>query len=538
MTPLFFRAVFYHRGVIAELFGNGRLRFQEVYMGQIKVSNLSFRYDGSFDDIFDNVSFTADTDWRLGFIGRNGKGKTTFLKLLLGKYTYSGTISAPCSFEYFPITLDSRQLSLTGEELIDELCPGHEKWRVIYELSMLGEGEELLSKKVLHLSLGQRTKLELSLLFSKENVFLLIDEPTNHLDAASREKVKEYLASKSGFILVSHDRDLLDGCTDHILSLNRKSIEVVRGNYSVWLENKQRKDAFSIAENEKHEKEIKDLRRASRKMSDWAEKSERSKIGGNAFEQFDRLPNARSYIGSKTKKMQKRVSAVKGRIEREIEKKEGLLEDIENVRDLKLFPLEYRKEVLVEFKDYSFRYGGSDRDAVKNVTFDVRRGERVLLRGANGCGKTTLIKRILYSLGLEKELIFTESGVCRVSPGLTVSYVSQDTSALRGSVEDFCRSEKIDRSRFCTILFQMGFGRTQFEKDISEYSDGQKKKVLVASSLCTSAHLYVWDEPLNFIDVFSREQIEGLILCFRPTMITVEHDVRFGEHIATKIVDV
>ncbi len=477
------------------------------------------------------------TDWRLGFIGRNGKGKTTFLKLLLGEYRYGGTISAPCAFEYFPIALEERQLSLTGEELIEELCPGHETWRLLCELSLLGEGEEMLSKKVSHLSLGQRTKLELALLFSKENEFLLIDEPTNHLDAAARDKVKEYLAGKSGFILVSHDRDLLDCCTDHILSLNRKNIEVIKGNYSVWLENKQRKDAFAIAENEKREKEIKDLRRSARQMSNWADKSERSKIGVAERENKDRLANARTYIGSKTKKMQKRVAAVKGRIEREIEEKKGLLEDIENARDLKLFPLEYRKDVLVEFKDYSFRYEGAERDAVKDVSFDVRRGERVLLRGANGCGKTTLIKRILCSIGIEKDLRFTESGVIRVSPGLTASYVSQDTSGLKGSVEEFCRAEKIDRSRFCTILFQMGLGRTQFEKDISEYSDGQKKKVLVAASLCTSAHLYVWDEPLNFIDVFSREQIEGLILKFRPTMLFVEHDIRFGENIATNIID-
>ncbi len=506
-------------------------------MGQIKVTDLSFRYDGSYDNIFENVSFTIDTDWRLGFIGRNGKGKTTFLKLLLGAYPYSGTISAPTSFEYFPITLGERQLSLTGEELVADLFPDHELWRVICELSLLGEDEEMLARRVSFLSLGQRTKLELAVLFSKENGFLLIDEPTNHLDAAAREKVKEYLSGKSGFILVSHDRDLLDACTDHILSLNKKNIEVVKGNYSVWWENKQKKDAFAEAENEKHEKEIKDLRKAARRMSQWAEKSESSKIGGSSSEMFDRLPNARTYIGSKTKKMQKRVSAVKGRIEREIEEKEGLLEDIENVRDLKLFPLEYRKDVLVEFKDYSFRYEGAERDAVKDVSFDVRRGERVLLRGANGCGKTTIFRRILNGLGRYADLSFTESGIFRTGSGLEVSYIDQDTSHLCGSIADFCRNAGIDRSRFCTILFQMGFGRVQFEKDISEFSDGQKKKVLTAASLCTSAHLYIWDEPLNFIDVFSREQIEGLILKFRPTMIFAEHDVRFEERIATKIID-
>ena len=506
-------------------------------MGQIKVVNLSFAYDGSFDNIFEDVSFTIDTDWRLGFIGRNGKGKTTFLKLLLGEYAYSGTITSPTAFEYFPIALDDEQLSLTGEELIYTLFPDHELWRVIREISLLGEGEEMLWETVRHLSLGQRTKLGLAVLFSKENEFLLIDEPTNHLDAAAREVVKEYLAGKSGFILVSHDRDLLDGTVDHILSLNKKNIEVIKGNYSVWRENKDRRDAYAIAENEKHEKEIKDLRQASRRMSEWAERSESSKIGLSQREKSEHGMGYRSYVGAKTKKMQKRVSAVAGRIEREIEEKEGLLEDIENVRDLKLFPLEYRKEVLVEFKDYSFRYDGAESDTVAGVSFDIRRGERVLLRGANGSGKTTLFKRIMFGLGSTDPLSFTESGIIRIGSGLTVSYINQDTSSLRGDVGSFCKSQDIDRSKFCTILFQMGFGRVQFEKDISEFSDGQKKKVLVAASLCTSAHLYIWDEPLNFIDVFSSEQIEALILKYCPTMLFAEHDVRFCEHIATKIVE-
>ena len=506
-------------------------------MGQIKVTNLCFRYDGSYDNIFENVSFTIDTAWRLGFIGRNGKGKTTFLKLLLGAYSYSGMISSPTRFEYFPPSLDERLSSLTGEELIGETYPDHETWRVICELSLLGETEDVLSKRVGELSPGQRTKLQLAIIFSKENAFLLIDEPTNHLDAAAREKVKEYLGSKDGFILVSHDRDLLDSCTDHILSLNRKSIEVTAGNYSVWLENKERHDAFAKAENEKHEKAIKELRNAARRMSNWADRSERSKIGGSPLEQRDRLPNSRSYIGSKTKKMQKRVASVKGRIEREIEEKGGLLEDVENIRDLKLFPLIHNKDVLIEFKDYSFRYDGAQRDAVSGVSFELRRGERLLLRGANGCGKSTLFKRIMQNLGENELPCFTENGIIRCASGLKASYVSQNTSCLAGDVIGFCEREKIDRSQFCTVLFQMGFSRAQFDKDISEFSDGQKKKVLVAASLCTCAHLYVWDEPLNYIDVFSREQIESLILKYSPTMIFAEHDVRFQEKIATRIIE-
>ncbi|MBR4205225.1 MAG: ABC-F family ATP-binding cassette domain-containing protein [Clostridia bacterium] len=508
-------------------------------MGQIKVTGLSFRYDGSFENLFENVSFTVDTDWRLGFIGRNGKGKTTFLKLLLGLYPYSGTISANTGFSYFPLTFGEDELDLTGWELLAARFPDREPWRVIRELACLGEGEELLQKKLGLNSLGQRAKFELAVLFSKENEFLLIDEPTNHLDAAAREKVKDYLASRSGFILVSHDRDFLDSCVDHILSLNKKNIDVQKGNYSVWWENKQRRDAFAEAENEKHEKQIRSLRDSARRMADWADKSESAKIGVSRSENRDRPANARTYIGSKTKKMQKRAAAAENRIEREIEQKEALLDDVEFVMDLKLSPLEYRKEVLFECADYTFRYAGAEQPALRHLSFDLRRGDRVLLSGANGCGKSTLLKRILLGTGAapSEPFAFEESGVFRVGSGLTVSYVSQDTSSLRGSVPDFCAAAGIDRSRFCTILYQMGLRRAQFEKDLSEFSDGQKKKALTAASLCASAHLYIWDEPLNFIDIFSREQIENLILKYRPTMIFAEHDKRFEDRIATKIVE-
>ena len=127
------------------------------------------------------------------------------------------------------------------------------------------------------LSHGERTKVLLAVLFSGDNDFLLIDEPTNHLDLEAREIVKKYLSAKKGFILVSHDRDLLDACIDHCLVLNRKSIEVQKGNFSSWWENKKRKDQFVMAENDKHKKEIVKLKQAAMRTSEWAEKMKEAK---------------------------------------------------------------------------------------------------------------------------------------------------------------------------------------------------------------------------------------------------------------------
>jgi lincosamide and streptogramin A transport system ATP-binding/permease protein len=161
------------------------------------------------------------------------------------------------------------------------------------------------------------------------------------------------------------------------------------------------------------------------------------------------------------------------------------------------------------------------------VSFIIRRGDRIALDGINGCGKSSLLRIICG------EHVGHEGTVC-VGSNLKISYVNQDTSRLSGSLDDFIRARDIDGTLFKAILNQMDFERGQFEKNMEEFSGGQKKKVLIASSLCDRANLYVWDEPLNFIDVYSRVQIERLILTYMPTMIFVEHDKAFRDRTATE----
>lgn len=508
-----------------------------MHMSQINVTNLTFSYEGSFDDIFENVSFSIDTDWKLGFVGRNGKGKTTFLRLLTGNYAYQGSISANTTFDYFPYPVTETQRNLPASAFLEELKAGCEEWRVICELAQLGEDAEILYRPFRTLSFGEQTKVLLALLFSGENDFLLIDEPTNHLDQTARECVKEYLSTKKGFILVSHDRDLLDACIDHVLVLNRQTIEVQSGNFSVWWENKQRKDQFALSENEKHVREIRTLRQAARRTAEWADKNERTKIGYDPIKEHDRGNGTRPYIGAKTKKMQSRVTQMKQRIDREIEEKEGLLQDLEKTVDLKLTPLSHHKNRIVNIRDYSLQYAGAAHPVFTDVTFEIQNGDRIALHGENGCGKSTLIKVILQKAGiLSSDMAFSEEGICETASGLVISYISQDTSGLKGGISDFCERKNLDQSLFCAVLRQLDFERAQFVKNMEDYSEGQKKKVLLAASLLTPAHLYIWDEPLNYIDVFSRMQIEKLLLEYRPTLLFVEHDVRFREKVATRVV--
>ena len=508
-------------------------------MAQINVNNLTFAYEGSFDNVFEDTSFSIDTDWKLGFVGRNGKGKTTFLNLLLGKYEYEGNISTNTVFDYFPYAVEHADMVKTADELMGKWKPGVEGWRVMCELSELSVDAALLYRPFNTLSYGERTKIMLAVLFSGENDFLLIDEPTNHLDKEAREIVKNYLKSKKGFILVSHDRDVLDACIDHILVLNRSSIEVQFGNFTSWWENKEKVDKNARAENEKHLREIGKLKVAADRAERWAEKNENTKIGFDPIKEHDRSKNTRAFIGAKTKKMQNRVKSFENRILCEIEEKEGLLNDLEEVTELKLMPLKYHKKRLLFGRDYSIRYKESSVDVFDGVTFEINNGDRVAIDGENGCGKSSLIKAILdANSGVSiEDKNYEESGTLEVPLNLVISYINQDTAHLKGLLRDYCEAMNLNFTLLLSLLRQLDFERTQFDKPMELYSEGQKKKVLIAASLLTPAHLYIWDEPLNYIDVFTRMQIENLIEKYEPTMIFVEHDVRFKDKLATKTIN-
>ncbi|WP_282940938.1 Lsa family ABC-F type ribosomal protection protein [Paenibacillus sp. RC67] len=491
-------------------------------MSLINVTNLTFAYEGSYDNIFENVNFQIDSDWKLGFTGRNGRGKTTFLNLLLGKYEYSGNISAHVGFEYFPFPVDNKEKNTL--DVINDIFPDYVHWQLVRELSLLKVSEDVLYRPFDSLSNGEQTKVLLATLFIKENSFLLIDEPTNHLDIHARKLVSDYLKSKSGFILVSHDRSFLDNCVDHVLSINKTNIEIQKGNFSSWWENKLRQDHFELAENEKLRKDIKRLSDSAKRTGNWSHEVEKTKNGTrNSGSKVDK-----GYIGHKAAKMMKRSKAIEQRQQSAINEKSKLLKNIESSDNLEISQLDFHKNQLAELDQISIYYG--EKIICEDVTFTIEHGERIALSGKNGSGKSSIIKLICG-----EDINYT--GTFGKDSQLKISYVSQDTSHLQGNLSDYAANSGLDESLFKSILIKLDVSRSQFEKDISSFSAGQKKKVLIAKSLSEIAHLHIWDEPLNFIDIISRMQIEELLLEYSPTILFVEHDREFCEHVATKIIE-
>jgi lincosamide and streptogramin A transport system ATP-binding/permease protein len=483
-------------------------------MSLINVVNLTFAYGGSYDNIFEDVNFQIDTNWKLGFIGRNGRGKTTFLNLLMNKFEYTGTITAPCAFEYFPFAVADKNLFTT--QIAENICPDYEEWELERELSLLEINPDVLHRPFATLSNGEQTKVLLAALFLKENSFLLIDEPTNHLDLHGRNIVSRYLKNKKGFILVSHDRAFLDNCIDHVLSLNKANIEMQRGNFSSWLINKERQDVFEFAENAKLKKEIKRLEKTAREKALWSDKTEKSKIGTHVFD--------RGRVGHKAAKMMKRSKSIELRQQNALEEKSKLLKNIETCESLKITQLDYHTNRLATLGGVSIFYG--DKTVCKDISFTIEKGDRIALSGKNGTGKSSILKLICG-----EDLEYT--GNFQKSSQLTSSYVAQDTSHLSGSLAKYIAENSLGESLFKTILRKLDFSRVQFEKDLADFSGGQKKKVLLAKSLCEKTHLLIWDEPLNYVDIISRIQLENLILEYLPTILFVEHDQVFTEKIAT-----
>lgn len=520
-------------------------------MASIQVQNLHFTYPGNFLPVFEDLHFLIDTDWRLGLVGRNGRGKTTLIRLLAGELQGRGRIDAPMAFDRFPFDIKQEHSALGAlrnaiapfdhweQEMARLLKQGDQdalaQWGelehrfsaadgytidalIARETDKLGIDPEQLGRPFDTFSPGERTRLMLAALFLRKNRFLLIDEPTNHLDMAGRQTVSQYLAGKSGFLLVSHDRAFLDTAVDHIMVLQKNSVVIQRGNYSSYRENKRLQDEFEQEKNRRLKKDIQRLTQSSREKADWSHRIEATKVGQG--------PVDRGYIGHQAARMMKRSLAIRARIDRRIQEKEGLLKELEYTAPISLNPLSHGSRTLMALHQVTFGYQ-PDEPLITGLSFTLEQGQRVAVTGGNGAGKSTLLKLLMGALQ-------PQTGRITGPRDLVISTLPQELQGIAGTPWQMARRQGLQTDRFFTLLRKFDFPREDFDRDARHFSMGQRKKMLLAASMAKPAHLYLWDEPLNYIDLESREQIEEMLMETQATLVFVEHDRRFVERVATR----
>lgn len=486
-------------------------------MTLISIKDLTFGYDGTDKLLFDHLDLGLDTSWRLALTGRNGRGKTTLFKLLRGELPHGGTITGVPETISFPLDISDIDMG---------------NWQIRKELNLMGADPDIMYRPFDTLSGGERTKLMLAVLFSSGDKFPLIDEPTNHLDMQGRDKVARYLASKEGFIMISHDRAFLDSCTDHTLAITKSGVELSAASFSSWWENNEKRMQGELSRNEQLKKEMVSIEDAMKKNARWAAKAESSKNRAHASSKVAEDHFRRAYEAEKSRKLQSLSKNLKQRNEKKMQEKASLLKDLERTEKLKISGSEHHSRTPVILKDVTFLRDGIP--VVSGFSLKLDSGTKVSLQGPNGCGKSTILKYI-KDLGAGDEV--EGIGDIYFAAGLKVSYVSQDTSGLSGILSEIPSSRGVDRTMFNTILVKTGFTRDMLERDVATLSLGQKKCVLIALSLCEHADIYIWDEPLNYVDVYMRKEIERLISDSSVTMLFVEHDRSFTEKIADQTIE-
>lgn len=451
-------------------------------MGSIKISNVSFRYEDSSNHIFNNLNLDLDSSWKLGLVGRNGRGKTTFLNLLQGKLVGRGEIQTKLNFSYYPIRIKD-PANITLYELQDQIM--FEQWKLERELNLMHVDSNLIWQSFNTLSGGEQTKILLALSFIDENSFPLIDEPTNHLDEESRQEICKYLTKHhKGYIVVSHDRNFLNQVTDHVLAIENTEIHLYQGNYATYEQIKEARDEFNREKNEKIAGEIKNLHNQKEQFYHWAQKIEaRKNLGQKTQYILNRRARVnKAAIGHAAAKMMKKSITRRNRMDKKIEEKEGLMVNIEDIPKLTM--------------NFQSNY------------------------------HSAFLKFLLNKVSANS------NGRCELTNGLRISYLPQDLTIYQGSLKNFALHQKLSYEDLLNILKKMGFPHTNFNVPIEEMSMGQQKRIALAKSLLEPADLYLWDEPANYLDVFNQDQSINLLQEVKPAMLLIDHDQYFIEQVA------
>ena len=514
----------------------------------LSVSDVSLSFGG--DEVLKNISFSVNEGDRLGVVGTNGAGKSSLFKIITGAYAASagavyiqkgltvGMLEQNPDLTALPRELTSLEYLYTafeslialegdiakteaalsgavGEEAISlsaRLSEQNERFvkdgglefrsRCRGMLLRLGFDDILINQRIGTLSGGQYTRLALARLLATEPDILMLDEPTNHLDTDSLAWLESFIAGyKKTVLIISHDRYFLDKTTNKTLNIQRGTAKLYTGNYTAA---RERMEADAAAAEHRYLEQQKVIK----------------KIQANI--EFQRRCNREHNfvtIRSKEKQLERmeKLELPKG-AERSIRvsfKSEG----------------ESAGEV-VKASELCFGFG--ERELIKNLSFLIRRDERVMILGPNGSGKSTLMKLIAGRLG-------AHSGRLELGYNIKIGYYDQENRGLNLSKTVFSelRDEYPDKTnlelRSTLALFL--FGEDDMDKPISTLSGGERARLTLSKLVLKKVNLLLLDEPTNHLDMASCEALENAVMAFDGTVIAVSHDRYFINRIATRIIE-
>ena len=511
----------------------------------LSVSGVTVEY--GTDVVLNNINFSINEGDRLGIVGVNGAGKSTLAKIIAGTFTPSAgsvyiakdktvsmlaqnamlesenTVLAEMLDAFPEIVAAERRLGelsasienhIGGNEAIEKYATLTEDFRKMggYEyrsrtkstLARFGFGEDSLDKTINKLSGGERTRLALVKLLLRELDLLILDEPTNHLDMETLAWLEEHLRSyKKTLILISHDRYFLDRAANKILDIEHTEATIYNGNYSAYAAQKAEQRKALAKKHELQQKEI-------------------SRIEA-IIDQQRRWGQAHNFITIKSKQKQ--------------------IEHLE--KDSVSAPKNLPKNISLRFSEA--RESGSDvlfaenisksygeRKILSDISFEVKKRDRIMIVGPNGCGKSTLV-RILG--GLDEDY----SGVLRFGYNVIPGYYDQEQQTLDNDstvLEEVCRAhDKLTMPVVRSALASFLFFAEDMDKKVSVLSGGERARLMLCKMILSQITLLILDEPTNHLDIGSREALEDALMQFSGTIIAVSHDRYFVRKLSSKIFD-
>ena len=467
----------------------------------VTVDHISMEF--SSRPVLDDITFLINRKERIALVGKNGAGKTTLLRLIAGEYQpTAGRIAkeADMTIGYLPQVMLFQDDRTLRDEVMTVAHEDEARFIAEMDRTVIGLGFERkdFDRPCSEFSGGWRMRIELAKILLRHPDLLLLDEPTNHLDIESIQWLEDFLkTSPSAVLMVSHDRAFIDNVCNRTIEITLGRIYDYNVNYSKFVELRK----------ERHEQQVRAYQNQQKMIADTEEFIERFR-----------------YKATKAVQVQSRI--------KQLEKLERLEVDLEDTSRLNLrFPPAPRSgDYPLIIEDLRKDFGA--HNVFHDVTFTIKRGEKVAFVGKNGEGKSTLVKCIMGQLDY--------LGTLKIGHNVKIGYFAQNQAALLD--ENLTVFDTIDyvavgdiRTKIRDILGAFMFGGEASEKKVKVLSGGERSRLAMIRLLLEPCNLLILDEPTNHLDMPSKDVLKAALKDFNGTLICVSHDRDFLDGIVNKV---